>query len=93
MGGAGYIFSGENDAGVMHNSATINLNVLDQVRARNMALEHNKTRFFYKSSASVYPEYNQLDPDKLVCREDSVYPAAPDSEYGWEKLFSERLYL
>ena len=58
-----------------------------------MALEHNKTRFFYSSSACVYPEYNQLDPDKPVCREDSVYPAAPDSEYGWEKLFSERLYL
>lgn len=93
MGGAGYIFTGENDASVMHNSASINLNVLDRVRARNMALEHNKTKVFYSSSACVYPEYNQLDPDNPVCREDSVYPAAPDSEYGWEKLFSERLYL
>lgn len=93
MGGAGYIFTGENDASVMHNSASINLNVLDRVRARNMALEHNKTSVFYSSSACVYPEYNQLDPDNPVCREDSVYPAAPDSEYGWEKLFSERLYL
>ncbi len=93
MGGAGYIFTGENDATVMHNSASINLNVLDRVLARNTALKHNKTRIFYSSSACVYPQYNQLDSNDPVCREDSVYPAAPDSEYGWEKLFSERLYL
>jgi len=93
MGGAGYLFTGENDASIMHNSASINLNVLDRVRARNMALGHNRTRIFYSSSACVYPEYNQLDPNSPVCREDSVYPAEPDSEYGWEKLFSERLYV
>lgn len=93
MGGAGYIFTGENDASVMHNSATINLNVLDRLLARNLATGHNRTRIFYSSSACVYPEHNQFDPDAPICREDSVYPAAPDSEYGWEKLFSERLYL
>ena len=93
MGGAGYIFTGENDATVMHNSASINLNVLDRVLARNTAFNQNTTRVFYSSSACVYPEHNQLDPNDPVCREDSVYPAAPDSEYGWEKLFSERLYL
>ena len=87
MGGAGYIFTGENDADVMHNSATINLNVLEAARKRN-----NK-RIFYSSSACMYPAYNQEDPDNPNCREDSAYPAAPDSEYGWEKLFSERLYL
>ncbi len=87
MGGAGYIFTGENDADVMHNSATINLNVLEAARKRN------SQRIFYSSSACMYPEYNQLDPDNPKCSEDSAYPAAPDSEYGWEKLFSERLYL
>src|SRR5947207_13513282 len=87
MGGAGYIFTGANDADIMHNSATINLNVLNAARMRN-----NK-RIFYSSSACMYPEYNQLDPDDPNCAEASAYPAAPDSEYGWEKLFSERLYL
>ncbi len=87
MGGAGYIFTGENDADVMHNSATINLNVLDAAHKRN-----NK-RIFYSSSACMYPAYNQEDPDNPNCAEDSAYPAAPDSEYGWEKLFSERLYF
>lgn len=87
MGGAGYIFTGENDAGIMHNSATINLNVLEACRKRN-----NKN-IFYSSSACMYPEYNQLDPDNPNCAEESAYPANPDSEYGWEKLFSERLYL
>ena len=87
MGGAGYIFTGENDADIMHNSATINLNVLEACRKRN-----NKN-IFYSSSACMYPEHNQLDPDNPDCSEDSAYPANPDSEYGWEKLFSERLYL
>lgn len=87
MGGAGYIFTGENDADVMYNSATINLNVLEAARKRN------SRRIFYSSSACMYPEYNQLDPDNPKCSEDSAYPAAPDSEYGWEKLFSERLYM
>ncbi len=87
MGGAGYIFTGENDADIMHNSATINLNVLDAAYRRN-----NK-RIFYSSSACMYPEHNQRDPQAPVTREDSAYPANPDSEYGWEKLFSERLYL
>jgi nucleoside-diphosphate-sugar epimerase len=87
MGGAGYIFTGENDADVMQNSATINLNVLDAVVKRN-----NK-RIFYSSSACMYPEHNQMDPSNPNCAEDSAYPASPDSEYGWEKLFSERLYL
>ncbi|MDT8345720.1 MAG: NAD-dependent epimerase/dehydratase family protein [Thermohalobaculum sp.] len=87
MGGAGYIFTGENDADVMHNSATINLNVLDAAHKRNIR------RIFYSSSACMYPEYNQRDPENPKCAEDSAYPAAPDSEYGWEKLFSERLYL
>ncbi|MGH8523079.1 MAG: NAD-dependent epimerase/dehydratase family protein [Gammaproteobacteria bacterium] len=87
MGGAGYIFTGEHDAEVMHNSATINLNVVEQCRRRNIK------RVFYSSSACMYPEYNQLDPDDPKTSEDSAYPANPDSEYGWEKLFSERLYL
>src|SRR5580693_8705718 len=87
MGGAGYIFTGEHDAEVMHNSATINLNILDA--GRRCGVE----KFFYSSSACVYPEYNQRDPQNPECSEDSAYPAAPDSEYGWEKLFSERLYL
>lgn len=87
MGGAGYIFTGENDADIMHNSATINLNMLDACHKRNIK------NVFYSSSACMYPEHNQLDPDNPNCREDSAYPANPDSEYGWEKLFSERLYL
>ena len=87
MGGAGYIFTGEHDADVMHNSATINLNVADTAHKRNIK------RVFYSSSACMYPAYNQEDPDNPVCSEDSAYPAAPDSEYGWEKLFSERLFL
>jgi GDP-D-mannose 3', 5'-epimerase len=93
MGGAGYIFTGANDANVMHNSATINLNVLDSVRQKNMELSTNKTKVFYSSSACIYPEHNQLDPDNPNCEESSAYPANPDSEYGWEKLFSERLYF
>lgn len=87
MGGAGYIFTGEHDADVMHNSGTINLNMLDACFKRNIR------KIFYSSSACIYPEYNQMDPDNPKCSEDSAYPAAPDSEYGWEKLFSERLYL
>jgi nucleoside-diphosphate-sugar epimerase len=87
MGGAGYIFTGEHDADVMHNSATVNLNMVDACYRRNIK------RIFYSSSACMYPEYNQLDPDNPNCAEDSAYPAAPDSEYGWEKLFSERVYL
>jgi nucleoside-diphosphate-sugar epimerase len=93
MGGAGYIFTGENDADVMHNSATINLNVLECQHQLNKRLGVNKTKIFYSSSACMYPEHNQLDPDNPDCSEDSAYPAAPDSEYGWEKLFSERLYF
>lgn len=87
MGGAGFVFSGENDADIMHNSALINLNVLDACHRRGVG------RIFYSSSACMYPEHNQLDPDNPICSEDSAYPANPDSEYGWEKLFSERLYL
>ncbi len=87
MGGAGYIFTGEHDAAVMYNSAKINLNMLEYGRRAGVK------RFFYSSSACTYPEYNQLDPDNPKCSEDSAYPAAPDSEYGWEKLFSERLYF
>jgi len=87
MGGAGYLFTGENDADVLTNSSLINLNMLDACRKAGVA------RIFYSSSAYVYPEYNQLDPDNPDCREDTAYPASPDSEYGWEKLFSERLYL
>ena len=87
MGGAGYVFTGENDASIMHNSAQINLNALEACRKRNIE------NIFYSSSACIYPEYNQVDPDNPNCEENSAYPAAPDSEYGWEKLFSERLYL
>jgi nucleoside-diphosphate-sugar epimerase len=93
MGGAGYVFSGENDADIMHNSATINLNVLEAVRQFNDFKGVNKTKIFYSSSACMYPEHNQLVPDNPDCREESAYPAAPDSEYGWEKLFSERLFF
>jgi nucleoside-diphosphate-sugar epimerase len=87
MGGAGYIFTGVHDADVMHNSATINLNCL------HFGSSAGVRKFFYSSSACMYPEYNQTDPLNPKCSEDSAYPAAPDSEYGWEKLFSERLYL
>jgi len=93
MGGAGFIFTGEHDADVMHNSATINLNVLNAVKEYNHYNKINKTKIFYSSSACMYPEYNQLDPNNPNCEESSAYPANPDSEYGWEKLFSERLYL
>jgi nucleoside-diphosphate-sugar epimerase len=93
MGGAGFVFTGENDADIMHNSATINLNVLESVRKFNDFKDTNRTKIFYSSSACMYPEYNQLDPDNPDCREESAYPAAPDSEYGWEKLFSERLFF
>jgi GDP-D-mannose 3', 5'-epimerase len=86
MGGAGYIFTGENDANVMHNSALININVVHE------ALNKHVKKIFYSSSACIYPAYNQEDPENPKCFEESVYPAAPDSEYGWEKLFSERLY-
>ena len=87
MGGAGYIFTGENDADVMHNSVSININVLETCRKRNIK------NIFYSSSACMYPSHNQEDPDNPNCKEDSAYPANPDSEYGWEKLFSERMYL
>ena len=87
MGGAGYVFTGEHDADIMHNSATINLNMLERCRITGMK------KIFYSSSACIYPKYNQEDPDNPKCSENSAYPAQPDSEYGWEKLFSERLYL
>lgn len=87
MGGAGFVFSGENDADIMHNSAMINLNMIEACYISGVK------KILYSSSACIYPEYNQLDPGNPQCSEDSAYPAAPDSEYGWEKLFSERLYL
>jgi len=87
MGGAGFVFTGENDADIMHNSALINLNMLEACYKRNIR------KIFYSSSACIYPEYNQMDPDNPKTSEDSAYPANPDSEYGWEKLFSERMYL
>jgi GDP-D-mannose 3',5'-epimerase len=87
MGGAGYVFTGENDANIMHNSAMINLNVAFEATHQKIG------RVFYSSSACMYPEFNQLDPLNPNCKEDSAYPAEPDSEYGWEKLFSERLFL
>ena len=106
MGGAGYIFTGENDAGIMHNSASINLNLLEEVHKLNETFDgrengtecvrpelNQPTKIFYSGSACMYPEHNQLDPLNPDCREESAYPANPDSEYGWEKLFSERLYL
>ena len=106
MGGAGFVFTGENDAEIMQNSVTINLNVLEQQRLLDQTFDGKqgwsecnrpvldyRTKIFYSGSACMYPEYNQLDPDNPDCREESAYPAAPDSEYGWEKLFSERLYL
>ncbi len=87
MGGAGFVFTGEHDADILHNSATINLNMLDACRRRRVK------RIFYSSSACIYPAYNQENPENPLCTEESAYPAAPDSEYGWEKLFSEHLYL
>ena len=87
MGGAGFVFTGENDADIMHNSALINLNVLEA------CLRRNSKKIFYSGSACMYPEHNQMDPDNPNCEESSAYPANPDSEYGWEKLFSERLYM
>ncbi len=87
MGGAGYVFTGDNDADIMHNSALINLNMLEACYQRDMK------KIFYSSSACIYPKYNQTDPDNPKTAENSAYPAYPDSEYGWEKLFSERLYL
>jgi nucleoside-diphosphate-sugar epimerase len=107
MGGAGYIFTGEHDADIMHNSASINLNLLQSVHKFNETFDgrdkewtvanrpkkDQPTKIFYSSSACMYPEHNQLDPDNPDCREESAYPAAPDSEYGWEKLFSERLFF
>ena len=106
MGGAGFIFTGENDADIMQNSASINLNLLDAQQKLNETFDGSEgwsecnrpcldwvTKIFYSSSACMYPEYNQLDPNNPDCREESAYPANPDSEYGWEKLFSERLYL
>ena len=88
MGGAGFVFTGEHDADILHNSSLINLNLLSAV-----AKQKSRPKIFYSSSACIYPEHNQLDPDNPICSEDSAYPANPDSEYGWEKLFSERLYL
>jgi GDP-D-mannose 3',5'-epimerase len=87
MGGAEYVFTGENDANIMSNSCLININIC------NICVAKNVKKVFYSSSACIYPEHNQLDPSNPMCSEDSAYPAAPDSEYGWEKLFSERLYL
>ena len=106
MGGAGFVLTGENDADIMHNSVSINLNVLEEQRKLNDTFTGEKgwsecnrpklnwkTKIFYSGSACMYPEHNQLDPNNPDCRESSAYPANPDSEYGWEKLFSERLYL
>ena len=107
MGGAGFVFTGENDADIMHNSVSINLNVLEEVRKLNATFDgevkewtecnrpklDQPTKIFYSGSACMYPEHNQLDPDNPDCSESSAYPADPDSEYGWEKLFSERLYF
>lgn len=89
MGGAGYIFTGDNDANVMHNSAQINLNIAEAAKKYRKRI----VKIFYSSSACIYPAYNQTDPNNPQCSEASAYPAAPDSEYGWEKLFSERLYM
>jgi len=93
MGGAGFVFTGENDADIMHNSCSINLNVLESQKELNKYTVKNTTKIFYSGSACMYPEHNQMDPNNPDCREESAYPADPDSEYGWEKLFSERLYL
>jgi len=94
MGGAGFVFTGDNDAEIMHNSAVINLNVLDSLKNQKIQLgQAFKTKIFYSGSACMYPEHNQTDPNNPNLEESSAYPANPDSEYGWEKLFSERLYL
>jgi len=93
MGGAGFVFTGENDAEIMTNSALINLNILNHQLNLNLKNNVNKTKIFYSSSACMYPAHNQQDQKNPICREDSAYPADPDSEYGWEKLFSERLYF
>jgi len=93
MGGAGFVFTGENDAEIMHNSATINLNLLEVLKNLSLKAKEYKTKILYSSSACMYPAYNQEDPNNPVCVESSAYPAAPDSEYGWEKLFSERVFL
>jgi GDP-D-mannose 3', 5'-epimerase len=87
MGGAGFVFTGENDAGILRNSVLINLNIVEACRERNVK------KIFFSSSACIYPEHNQIRPDKINTEENSAYPANPDSEYGWEKLFSERIYL
>ena len=87
MGGAGFVFTGENDADIMHNSALVNLNIAHE------SVRKNVKKVFYSSSACMYPEHNQVDPDNPNCEESSAYPANPDSEYGWEKLFSERMFL
>ncbi len=88
MGGAGFVFTGDHDADILHNSSLVNLNLLNAI-----AKQKARPKIFYSSSACIYPEYNQIDPNNPICSEDSAYPANPDSEYGWEKLFSERLYL
>jgi nucleoside-diphosphate-sugar epimerase len=94
MGGAGFVFTGEHDADIMHNSATINLNVLDSLKDQKLRLQDAyRTKVFYSGSACMYPEHNQMDPQNPNLEESSAYPANPDSEYGWEKLFSERLFL
>lgn len=93
MGGAEFIFTGENDANIMHNSALINLNVLEVMRRNSEANGKRAPKVFYSSSACIYPEFNQLDPSNPITEESTAYPANPDSEYGWEKLFSERLYM
>lgn len=92
MGGAGYIFTGEHDANIMTNSAKINLNLLDSLVVQHGKLGMPYPKVFYSSSACIYPAYNQTIPDAPECAERTAYPAEPDSEYGWEKLFSERLY-
>lgn len=92
MGGAGFVFTGENDADIMHNSAMINLNVLNELKVRKKDSKFSNTKIFYSGSACMYPEHNQLEPDNPNLEESSAYPANPDSEYGWEKLFSERLF-
>jgi nucleoside-diphosphate-sugar epimerase len=93
MGGAGFVFTGDHDAEIMHNSSLINLNVLEVQRDLNQEYKCNATKIFYSSSACMYPEHNQLDPSNPNCEESSAYPANPDSEYGWEKLFSERIFM
>lgn len=92
MGGAGYIFTGTNDAEIMTSSVQININILQALAGLNKTYDKS-IKIFYSSSACIYPEHNQLDPNNPDCSEDSAYPANPDSEYGWEKLFSERLYF